>query len=266
MPIPALCLIPCARAYDIFSYLSLDTRRDLHAHKFTIPSVLQVIAGLSRAADALRNAAAMADSFASLLHNMSFPPTQQPTMSPFNMFTSFNPLFGGAPGQAGLPNAPINGVGSAQGIPNFPPQMAAALGNNAQTVLQTTPAAPIPEIADDETDGKKKRKRPTAVPTEKKRKPRDPNAPKRPPSSYILFQNEVRNEMKARFPDSPHIDLLTKIAERWKAMSKDERVIWDEKAKTKKEHFAEESAAYQEKLGQKDDGIHAGEPTATVCF
>jgi hypothetical protein len=69
---------------------------------------------------------------------------------------------------------------------------------------------------DDEGDGKKKRKA---------RKPKDPNAPKRPPSSYLLFQNEVRAELKAKFPELPNSELLQMISKRWSAMSDEDKEV-----------------------------------------
>lgn len=75
-----------------------------------------------------------------------------------------------------------------------------------------------PEV---DENGKKKRKR--AAPGEKKVK--DPNAPKRPPSAYLLFQNEVRKEMQEKFPNSPYHDVLNKISERWKKMSEEEKKV-----------------------------------------
>jgi hypothetical protein len=51
------------------------------------------------------------------------------------------------------------------------------------------------------------------------RKPKDPNAPKRPPSNYLLFQNEVRAELKSKFPQLPNSELLQMISKRWAAMA-----------------------------------------------
>jgi hypothetical protein len=62
----------------------------------------------------------------------------------------------------------------------------------------------------------------------KKKKPKkikDPNAPKRPPSSYLLFQNEVRAELKAKFPNLPNSELLQMIAKRWAAMSDEDKEV-----------------------------------------
>lgn len=68
---------------------------------------------------------------------------------------------------------------------------------------------------DDEGEGKRKRKT----------KPKDPNAPKRPPSSYLLFQNEVRQELKAKHPNIPNNELLAKIAKAWGDMPREQKDV-----------------------------------------
>lgn len=57
------------------------------------------------------------------------------------------------------------------------------------------------------------------------RKPKDPNAPKRPASSYLLFQNEIRQDLKAKNPNMPNNELLGLIAKMWKDMSRDEKDV-----------------------------------------
>ncbi|KAJ6543945.1 hypothetical protein B0H19DRAFT_291684 [Mycena capillaripes] len=49
-------------------------------------------------------------------------------------------------------------------------------------------------------------------------KKKDPNAPKRPASSYLLFQNEVRKDVKERFPTLSNTELLTVIKNQWGAI------------------------------------------------
>jgi transcriptional regulator HMO1 len=71
-------------------------------------------------------------------------------------------------------------------------------------------------LDDDEGDGKKKKA---------PRKPKDPNAPKRPPSSYLLFQNEVRAELKSKYPNLPNSELLQMISKRWAAMSDEDKEV-----------------------------------------
>jgi hypothetical protein len=69
----------------------------------------------------------------------------------------------------------------------------------------------------DDDEGPKKRKRNT--------KPKDPNAPKRPASSYILFQNEIRKELKEKHPNLTNPELLNMISEMWKKMSEEEKAV-----------------------------------------
>lgn len=54
---------------------------------------------------------------------------------------------------------------------------------------------------------------------------RDPNAPKRPPSAYLLFQNEIREDMRQQFKDLSYSDVLGKISEAWKNLTDDQRKV-----------------------------------------
>lgn len=46
---------------------------------------------------------------------------------------------------------------------------------------------------------------------------KDPNAPKRPPSAYLLFQNDVRDQMKRDLGEAaPYRDVINAIAAKWK--------------------------------------------------
>lgn len=49
-------------------------------------------------------------------------------------------------------------------------------------------------------------------------KKKDPNAPKRPASSYLIFQNEVRKDVKERFPALNNTELLNVIKKQWSEM------------------------------------------------
>jgi len=59
----------------------------------------------------------------------------------------------------------------------------------------------------------------------KEKKIKDPNAPKRPPSAYLLFQNDVREEIKQGNPGMVYKDVLAKISERWKSLPIDEKKV-----------------------------------------
>jgi hypothetical protein len=60
----------------------------------------------------------------------------------------------------------------------------------------------------------------------KEKKVKDPNAPKRPPSAYLIFQNEVREEMRSKLPaDASYKDVIAAIAARWKEMTAEEKKV-----------------------------------------
>ena len=81
-----------------------------------------------------------------------------------------------------------------------------------------------PRGAEEEDDGTGKRKR-RRGPAGKEKKVRDPDAPKRPPSAYLVFQNEVRKEMQAQYPNTPYHEVLSKISERWAKMTDEEKKV-----------------------------------------
>ena len=89
-------------------------------------------------------------------------------------------------------------------MPQMPPPQEPAAGGKRKS-----------RGGDDAGEGKRKRKT----------KPKDPNAPKRPPSSYLLFQNEVRQELKAKHPNMSNNELLAKISKTWNDMPKEHKEV-----------------------------------------
>lgn len=60
----------------------------------------------------------------------------------------------------------------------------------------------------------------------KKRGKKDPNAPKKPLSAYMLWLQENRESIKRRYPNSTSVaDVAKKAGELWKAMSADDKVV-----------------------------------------
>jgi structure-specific recognition protein 1 len=108
-----------------------------------------------------------------------------------------------------------------------------------------------------------------------KGKKKDPNAPKRGQSSFMVFSNAVRSKVKADNPDATFGDLvsctgwflrmhyllsLTRsllcnccikqgklIGAKFKALSSEEREKYDELAKKEKQRYEKEMAAYEAK-------------------
>lgn len=84
------------------------------------------------------------------------------------------------------------------------------------------PMQPMPNL---EAVGGKRKREDGEEKKKRKTKPKDPNAPKRPPSSYLLFQNEVRQELKAKNPDMPNNALLGMIAKEWANMPQEQKDV-----------------------------------------
>ena len=91
----------------------------------------------------------------------------------------------------------------------------------------------------------------TSIPVEKKKrnkaekKPKDPNAPKRPPSAYILYQNEVRDALRSERPELAYKDILALISEKWKALPDAERKVFEGKYVDAQNQFKTLDDAYK---------------------
>jgi HMG (high mobility group) box len=86
-----------------------------------------------------------------------------------------------------------------------------------------------PLLDDGITKGKKRKAADHVEDTEPKkrtRKPRDPNAPKRPPSSYILFQNDIRKQLKEKNPKVSNNELLAIISKQWNEMPDQDKEVY----------------------------------------
>ncbi|KAI0706943.1 HMG-box, partial [Cerioporus squamosus] len=86
----------------------------------------------------------------------------------------------------------------------------------------------------DDADGKRKVK-----------KIKDPNAPKRPPSSYLLFQNEVRSELKAQNPGLRNNELLGAIAKKWSEMPQEQKDEYERRNRAAKDKWLAQKAVYE---------------------
>jgi hypothetical protein len=69
-------------------------------------------------------------------------------------------------------------------------------------------------------DGKAKKEKVKRAP-----KPKDPNAPKRPPSAYLIYQNAMREELKAAHPEFSYKEILKEISARWAKIAPEEKEV-----------------------------------------
>ncbi|KAH9950149.1 high mobility group box domain-containing protein [Amylocystis lapponica] len=110
---------------------------------------------------------------------------------------------------------------------------------NGQFVMGVPPAPPA--------TGRKRKARATADGDDKKKvkKLKDPNAPKRPASSYLLFQNEVRQQLKTKNPTMPNNELLGTISKLWNEMPKDKKEEYESRQKVAKAQWLAQKAVYE---------------------
>ena len=71
----------------------------------------------------------------------------------------------------------------------------------------------------------------TAKKSPKKEKPDGEPKKKRGLTGYLLFAREKRAEVKADMGDVKPTEVITEVAKRWKALTDDERITWNTRAK-----------------------------------
>ncbi|KAI1785324.1 HMG-box [Ganoderma leucocontextum] len=107
---------------------------------------------------------------------------------------------------------------------------------------------PMPIMApmtQDEPGKKRKSRGDDGEGKKKAKKVKDPNAPKRPPSSYLLFQNDVRNELKQKNPGMRNNELLTAISTLWGKMGQVEKGAYETRNRELKDQWRANKAAYE---------------------
>ncbi|PVF99160.1 hypothetical protein CPB86DRAFT_783959 [Serendipita vermifera] len=81
------------------------------------------------------------------------------------------------------------------------------------------------------------------------KKPRDPNAPKRPPSAYLIFQNEVRREIKEKNPDMNNNEVLGEVAKLWGQLTVEEKKPYNDATELAKMEYEKAKAEYEAAQG-----------------
>jgi len=110
------------------------------------------------------------------------------------------------------------------------PMMHTPVGANDMFAFASGPGRKRKLMDDD--DGKKTRRK------------RDPTMPKRPPSAYLFYQNEVRGQVKQAYPDRPHHEILGYISQQWNGMTDEEKKPYDQKQKAAKATYDEQMAVW----------------------
>ncbi|KAM9781231.1 high mobility group protein B1a [Syngnathus typhle] len=97
----------------------------------------------------------------------------------------------------------------------------------------------------------------------KKKKFKDPNAPKRPPSAFFIFCAEYRPKVKGETPGLTIGDVAKKLGEMWNGTSAENKQPFEKKAAKLKEKYEKDVAAYRAK-GKPGSTAPAPKPAAKV--
>ncbi|KAK4720663.1 hypothetical protein R3W88_010896 [Solanum pinnatisectum] len=113
------------------------------------------------------------------------------------------------------------------------------------------------QVVENQTEVKKpaaKSKEKSTEPKPKReKKPKNPNALKRPPTAFFVFMDDFRQTFKAANPDCKSVSMVAKEGgEKWKSMTDEEKKPYQEKA-------AELKAAYEKALKSNTDSDNAND-------
>ncbi|KAJ8382957.1 hypothetical protein SKAU_G00037350 [Synaphobranchus kaupii] len=91
----------------------------------------------------------------------------------------------------------------------------------------------------------------------KKRKMKDPNAPKRPPSAFFVFCAEHRATLKGEHPGITIGEIAKKLGEMWARQTPKDKSPFEQKAAKLREKYEKDVAAYR----GKGDASQRGPPS-----
>jgi len=143
----------------------------------------------------------------------------------------------------------VSSAGGAPGVPTSFDFLSTINGSHPGVAAAATGADTAAAAGTAGANGKAAKKL-SKLQKRKEKRLRDPDAPKRPPSAYLLFQNEVRQEIRKKHPGMPYSEVLGKVSEAWKALTDEQRRVYQDKTtenmatwnQQKKDHEAEMAA------------------------
>ena len=114
------------------------------------------------------------------------------------------------------------------------------------------------ESEDEEEDSRPKKKSKSGAkkgksPAKKKKAKKDPNAPKRPLSSYMLFAGDNRSKVLEENPGLSLGEVGKELGKRWKELPDGEKAAYEERAKEAKAAYDEAMREYKKSKVVDDD-------------
>lgn len=102
---------------------------------------------------------------------------------------------------------------------------------------------------EDSKDETKKSIYTTSVPftlpfTGKAKKVKDPNAPRKGLSAFMLFSNENRKSIQAKNPDAKFAEVGRLVGEAWKALGEKQKEVYNKRSSDDKSRYANDMVTY----------------------
>ncbi|UYV65012.1 hypothetical protein LAZ67_3002816 [Cordylochernes scorpioides] len=114
-------------------------------------------------------------------------------------------------------------------------------GARTDLICSMDKTPPLPQLAGIKESGTRKRRQ---------KKEKDSNRPKRPPSAYFLYLNEIREQIKKDNPGIRITEITKKAGEMWKNVR--DKTKWEEEAKKKKAEYTKAMEDYTAQGGGSD--------------
>lgn len=121
------------------------------------------------------------------------------------------------------------------------------MSSNWQKVATLKPGMTIPEVQQEILNQWTKTAE-TVKSGSKKKKVKDPNAPKRPMSAYFLFVKEMRGGIAQENPALKNTEILSELGRKWRNMDESSREPYVKEAKKKSEEYFLEMKKYKDSL------------------
>jgi len=91
-----------------------------------------------------------------------------------------------------------------------------------------------------------------------KRKSRNPDKPKKPPTSYVLYCSHARPELKEKCPTATFAEFNKMLGEQWSKLPESEKKMFFQKAAALKAEYQTQQAAYKAKHPDSDEDTGRG--------
>jgi high mobility group protein B1 len=210
---------------------------------------------------------------------------------PMGAYTAFPPYGFGMPGQTGMympqtqNTMPMNTVMPTPAFNQAVPVVPKKKATTKKKTTKTTPKKPKKKAAKKKPAKKKpakkkpakkkaaKKKPPKKTPkpkltkSGKKKKERDPLAPKRARTAFNFFLDSFREEYKITHPDVKGVVHCTKAgSEKWKTLTPAERTPFEEKASAARETYLKAKEEYISSGGPQKFKLSKGTPRPPTAY